>query len=90
MSSSSDFDWKKKPHVLHSIIFHIPLRKKIARILERSNLVDNIVTRGAKIVPFARAHLFFRVLKSLCDREYVWEHGNMTENFSDECALRES
>ena len=30
-----------------------------------------------------------RVLKSLCDREYVWEHGNMTENFSDECALRE-
>ena len=31
-----------------------------------------------------------RVLKSLCDREYVWEHGNMTEHFSDECALRES
>ena len=30
-----------------------------------------------------------RVLKSLCDREYVWEHGNMTENFSDEYALRE-
>ena len=30
-----------------------------------------------------------RVLKSLCDGEYVWEHGNMTENFSDECALRE-
>ena len=30
-----------------------------------------------------------RVLKSLCDREYVWEHGNMTENFSDECSLRE-
>ena len=29
-----------------------------------------------------------RVLKSLCDREYVWEHRNMTENFSDECAPR--
>ena len=59
MSSSSDFDWKKTPHVLHSIIFHIPLRKKIARILERSNSVENIVARGVKTVPFARAHLFF-------------------------------
>ena len=42
MSSSSDFDWKKKPHVLHSIIFHIPFRKKITRILERSKSVENI------------------------------------------------
>ena len=58
MSSSSDFDWKK-PHVLHSIIFHIPLRKKTARILEQSNSVENIVARGAETVPFARAHLFF-------------------------------
>ena len=38
-------------------------------------------------LPFAK--VTYRVLKSLCDREYVWEHGNMTENFSDECALRE-
>ena len=59
MSSSPDFEWRKKPHVLHSIIFHIPLRKKIARILERSNSVENIVARGAKTVPFARPHLFF-------------------------------
>ena len=46
----------------------------------------------------SKTHVFYvvfytqdipRVLKSLCGREYVWEHGNMTENFSDECALRE-
>ena len=59
MFSSSDFDGEKKPHGLHSIIFHIPLRKKIARILERSNSIENIVARGAKTVPFARAHLCF-------------------------------
>ena len=45
MSSLSDFDWKKKPHVLHSIIFHIPLRKEIDRILERFNSVENIVLK---------------------------------------------
>ena len=42
-------------------------------------------TNRALTVPL----LLPRVLKSLCDREYIWEHGNMTENFSDECALRE-
>ena len=58
MSSSSDFDWKKTTCTSFNYLSY-SVEKKIARILERSNSVDNIVTRGAKTVPFARAHLFF-------------------------------
>ena len=47
------------------------------------------MTRYACAKDLKKIRNLTRVLNSVCDREYVWEHGNMTENFSDECALRE-